>query len=108
MFFDRVLMSRKDNWSYGIIEEDKLKLQPLLNALRRLRQCGLTMGMVAAVFHHRRVLPLMQRRLWIDEMTLGVSLEGSRMSHETVPSTRLPGARSGWWAASSKRTSTRS
>jgi hypothetical protein len=78
-------MSREDNWSYGVIEEEKLKLQPLLDALRRLCQRGLTAGMVAAAFHRWRVLPLMQRRLWIDEMTLGVSLEGSRMSHETLP-----------------------
>jgi hypothetical protein len=41
--------------------------------------------MVATAFHRRRVLPLMQRRLWIDEMTPGVSLEGSRISHETLP-----------------------
>jgi hypothetical protein len=40
--------------------------------------------MVAAVFHRRRVLPLMQRWLRIDEMTSEVSLEGSRMSHETL------------------------
>jgi hypothetical protein len=25
-FFGQVLMSRKENWSYGIVEEDKLKL----------------------------------------------------------------------------------
>jgi hypothetical protein len=41
--------------------------------------------MVATVFHRRRVLPLMQHRLRIDEMTLEVLLEGSRMSHETLP-----------------------
>jgi hypothetical protein len=56
-----VLMSCKDNWTYGVIEEEKLKLQPLLDALRRLRQRGLTTRMVATVFHHRRVLLLMQR-----------------------------------------------
>jgi hypothetical protein len=83
-FSGRVLMSCKDNWTYGVVEEEKPKLQPLLDALRRLRQHGLTTGMVAAVFHHRRVLPLMQRRLRIDEMTPKVSLEGSRMSHETL------------------------
>jgi hypothetical protein len=44
-------MSRRDNWSYGIVEEDKPKLQSLLDALRRLCQRGLTTGMVAAVFH---------------------------------------------------------
>jgi hypothetical protein len=78
-------MSREDNWTYGVVEEDKPKLQPLLNALRRLRQRGSTAGMVAAAFHRRRVLPLMQRRLRIDEMTSEASLEGSRMSHESLP-----------------------
>jgi hypothetical protein len=78
-------MSRKENWSYAIIEEDKPKLQPLLDALRRLRLRGLTTGMVAAALHRRRVLPLMQRRLRLDEMTSSISLEGSQMSHETLP-----------------------
>jgi hypothetical protein len=78
-------MSRRDNWSYDVIEEDKPKLQPLLDTLRRLCQRVLTARMVAAVFHRRRVLPLMQRRLRIDKMTPGVSLEGSWMSHETLP-----------------------
>jgi hypothetical protein len=54
-------MSREDNWSYGVVEEEKPKLQPLLDALRRLHQRGLTAGMVAAAFDRRRVLPLMQR-----------------------------------------------
>jgi hypothetical protein len=44
-------MSREENWSYSVIEEDKPKLQPLLDALRRLRQRGLTAGMVVAAFH---------------------------------------------------------
>jgi hypothetical protein len=30
-------MSRENNWTYGVIEEEKPKLQPLLDALRRLR-----------------------------------------------------------------------
>jgi hypothetical protein len=41
--------------------------------------------MVAVVFHCRRVLPLMQCQLQIDEITPDVSLEGSQMSHETLP-----------------------
>jgi hypothetical protein len=41
--------------------------------------------MVAAAFHCRRVLPLMQRRLRIDKMTPEASLEGSQMSHESLP-----------------------
>jgi hypothetical protein len=77
-------MSWKENWTYGVIEEDQSKLQPLLDALSRLCLRGLTVGMVAAAFHRRRVLPLMQRRLWMDQMKPGISLEGSRMSHETL------------------------
>jgi hypothetical protein len=30
-------MSREDNWSYGVVEEEKPKLHPLVDALRRLR-----------------------------------------------------------------------
>jgi hypothetical protein len=41
--------------------------------------------MVAMAFHHRRVLLLTQRRLRLDEMTLEASLEGSRMSHKSLP-----------------------
>jgi hypothetical protein len=41
--------------------------------------------MVAAAFHRWRVLTLMQRQLRIDEMTPEASLEGSRMSHESLP-----------------------
>jgi hypothetical protein len=78
-------MSQKDNWSYGVVKEDQPKLQPLLDAPRRLRLRGLTAGMVVASFHRQRVLPLMQRRLRLDEMKPGVSLEGSWMSHETLP-----------------------
>jgi hypothetical protein len=33
-------MSCEDNWTYGIIDEDKPKLQSLLDALRRLRSAG--------------------------------------------------------------------
>jgi hypothetical protein len=45
-FSDQVLMVRKDNWLYDVVEEDKPKLRPLLDALRRLCLHGLTAGMV--------------------------------------------------------------
>jgi hypothetical protein len=40
-------MAREENWTYGVFEDDKPKLEH-----------GLTVGMVAAAFHRRRVLPL--------------------------------------------------
>jgi hypothetical protein len=61
-------MAREENWMYSVVEDDKPKLEPLLDALRRLRQCRLMARMVAAVFHHRRVLPLTQRQLQLNEM----------------------------------------
>jgi hypothetical protein len=94
-------MSREENWTYGVIEDDKPKLQPLLDVLRRLRQHGLTAGMVAAAFHRRRVLPLTQRRLRLDEMTPEASLEGSRMSYESLPLDEV--ARRAWWMVGSFR-----
>jgi hypothetical protein len=80
-YSDRVLMAREENWTYCVVEDDKSKLEPLLDALRRLHQHGLTAGMVDATFHRRRVLPLTPRWLRLDEMTPEASLEGSRMSH---------------------------
>jgi hypothetical protein len=58
-------------------------------------------GMVAAAFHRQRVLPLTQRRLRLDEMTPEASLEGSRMSHESLPLDEV--ARRAWWMVGSFR-----
>jgi hypothetical protein len=80
-----VLVAREENWGYGVIEDEKPKLEPLLDALWRLRQRGLKAGMVAATFHRRRVMPLTQRQLRLDQMTPEAPLEGSRMSHECLP-----------------------
>jgi hypothetical protein len=80
-----VLMAREENWTYGVVEDDKPKLEPLLDMLRRLYQCGLTARMVAATFHHQRVLPLTQRWLRVNKMMSEASLEGSRMSRESLP-----------------------
>jgi hypothetical protein len=33
-------MSREDNWTYGVVEEEKPKLQPVLNALRMRSTIG--------------------------------------------------------------------
>jgi hypothetical protein len=100
-YSSRVLMAREENWTYNVVEDDKPKLEPLLDALRRLRQHGLTVGMVAAAFHRRRVRPLTHRRLWLDEMTPEASLEGSRMSHESLSLDEV--ARRAWWMVGSFR-----
>jgi hypothetical protein len=79
-----VLVAREENWAYGVVDGEKPRLDPLLAALRQLRQHGLTAAAVATVFHHRRVMPLALRRLQLDQMTPEAPLEGSRMSHESL------------------------
>jgi hypothetical protein len=92
-------MAREETWTYGVVEDNKPKLEPLLDVLRRLRQHGLTVGMVAAAFYCQRVLPLTQHRLRLDEMTLEASLEGSRMSHKSLPLDEV--TRHAWWMVGS-------
>jgi hypothetical protein len=83
-YTDRVLVAREENWSYSVVDVEKPKLDLLLVALWKLRQRGLTAGMVAAAFHRRRVMPLTLRRLRLGQMMPEAPLEGSRMSHESL------------------------
>ena len=47
--------------------------------MRRLAEKGLTAAAVIANFHRQRVLPLMERRLPIYQLTPQAASEGSRM-----------------------------
>jgi len=73
------------NWTYGVIQVHQSRLDPLLDALKKLRVDGLTAALVLSAVHLRRVLPLMSRPLRMDEMGPGVSswdLKACRMSNE--------------------------
>jgi hypothetical protein len=59
-------------------------LQPLLDALQKLRDEGLTAAGVVAAIHRRRVLPLAERRLQLSKMKPGVDLEGPQMSSASL------------------------
>jgi len=48
-----------EKWKWGVPKVDQPKLEPLLEGLARLRNHGLTVAVVVAAFHRRRVLPLM-------------------------------------------------
>jgi hypothetical protein len=73
------------NWRWGATREKQEKLQPLLHALQKLRDEGLTAAGVVAAIHRRRVLPLAERRLQLSEMRPIVNLEGSQMSSVSLP-----------------------
>jgi hypothetical protein len=79
-FSQRVVTAAGSNWRWEATREKQEKLQPLLEALQRLRDGGLTAAGVVAATHRRRVLPLAERRLPLSEMKPGVDLEGSQMS----------------------------
>jgi hypothetical protein len=59
-------------------------LQPILQALQKLRDGGLTAAGVVAAIHRQRVLPLAERWLPLSEMKPGVDLEGSQMSSASL------------------------
>ena len=81
----RIVGSCLERWKYGIPKDDQPKLQPLLEGLERLRDCGLITAVVMATFHRRRVLPLMaRRRRRLFEMKPGEPIEGIRMSSSAL------------------------
>ena len=80
-----LITERPENWTYGVIQVHQSWLDPLLNALKKLRVEGLTTALVLSAVHHRRVLPLMSRPLRMDEMGPGASsrdLEACRKSNK--------------------------
>jgi hypothetical protein len=84
-FSQRVVTVAADAWRYGTPHDRQKNLQPLLKALEVLRKGGLTAAGVVAAIHHRRVLPLTERRLPLWEMTPEADLEGLRMSSDPLP-----------------------
>ena len=80
-----MVITAGSNWRWGATHERQEKLQPILQALQRLQDGGLTAAGVVAAIHRRRVLPLAERRLQLSEMRPGVDLEGSQMSSASLP-----------------------
>jgi len=81
----RLISECPDHWKYGVVQAHQPRLDPLLDALKKLREEGLTAALVHSVVHHRRVLLFMSRLLRMDEMGPGVSsrdLEACRMSNK--------------------------
>jgi hypothetical protein len=62
----RIVTERPPKWRWGVPGAEQPRLQALLDALKRLRDGGLTAAGVVAAFHRWRVLPLMARRLRLD------------------------------------------
>jgi hypothetical protein len=83
-FSQQVVTAASNKWRLGATRENQEKLQPILQALQKLRDGGLAAAGVIATIHRRRVLPLIEWRLRLVEMKPGVDLEGSRMSSTSL------------------------
>jgi hypothetical protein len=88
-FSQRLVTTAGNNWRWGATREKQEKLQPLLEALQRLRDGGLTVVRVVVVIHRRRVLPLAERQSPLSEMKPGIDLEGSQMSSASLSADNL-------------------
>ena len=76
-FTHRVVLGAEEKWRWGLPRDLQTHLKPPLEALRKLWDRGPTTTGVVAAFHRRRVLPLADRRLYLDEMTPEASVESS-------------------------------
>jgi len=84
----QLITARPLHWRYDITMEQQPQLRPLLGALQRLREEGLTIALVLLVVHPRRVLLLMAHPLRMYEMSpraMSRDLEVCRMSSEALP-----------------------
>jgi hypothetical protein len=78
-----VLREKPNSWGHGVpTVQHRRRLDSLLAALKNLATRGLTTAGVLAFLHHPRIVPLMERPLYIFEMTEAadpVALARSRM-----------------------------
>jgi hypothetical protein len=84
----KVVKERPISWTHGVSPPSRQRrLEPLTNAISQMANAGLTVASVIANFHHRRVIPLMERELLIFEMTEEanpVALARSRLLEESL------------------------
>jgi hypothetical protein len=87
-YTEKVLKEKRDTWVHGVSPPAlQRRLESLTSALRRLADSELGVTSVIANFHHRRVIPLMERALHIFEMSdeaNPMSLARSRLLQERL------------------------
>jgi hypothetical protein len=85
----KVVREKADSWWHGVSPSSRQdRLDSALKALRALADAGLTAASVLVNLHHRRIVPLMERRLRIFEMEETadpVALAQSRLLPDLFP-----------------------
>ena len=86
-FTNMVLWERPEKWNWGVSHaKQQARLEAFTNALQYLAKKGLTTAAVIANFHRQRVIPLVERRLPIFELTP----QGPARGFEGVERATLP------------------
>jgi hypothetical protein len=83
-FTGRTFAVAPPKWREDLIKDKAIPLRKVVKALAELSKAGLTAAVVVANFHKRRVLPLMSRRIFLDDMKEGTSWEGTRMAPDEL------------------------
>lgn len=83
-FSGSVIDIEPEKWTWGSSDDEKSRIEPLVQAIRLLKAGGVNGYGVVGRFHRRRVLPLMRRVRLLHEMTLGASTVGTAMSVEAL------------------------
>jgi hypothetical protein len=85
----KVLREKAASWYHGVSPPShQARLDSLLAVLKHLADRELTAGCILANLHHRRIVPLMERRLRIFEMSEDadpVALAESRLLRDLFP-----------------------
>jgi hypothetical protein len=85
----KVLIGKTSAWHHGVLPPSRQwRLESLTSALRYLADTRLGVASIIANFHHRRIVPLMERELCIFEMSDAanpMSLACSRLLQERFP-----------------------
>jgi hypothetical protein len=85
----KVVKEKADSWWHGVSPSSlQDRLESTLLALKNLVDAGLGAASVLANLHHRRIIPLMERRLRIFEMSESanpVALAQSRLLPDLLP-----------------------
>ena len=84
-FTDKVLREKPNSSGWGVSPPKKqARLEVFIDALQHLVKKGLTAAAVIVNFHRQRVIPFMERRLPIFDLTPEAAAEGSKMSSELL------------------------
>jgi hypothetical protein len=85
----KVVKEKADSWWHGVSPSSlQDRLESALHALKSLADAGLGAASVLANLHHRRIIPLMERRLHIfemDEAANPVAMAQSRLLPDLLP-----------------------